>query len=82
MFIWTCSSSSSKPTEPTVPTEPPTVNNLTLATNEDTPTTFTMTGTDPGNFALTFSIATQPQHGTLTTSGSSGTYTPKANYNG
>ena len=82
MLIWTCSSSSSKPTEPTVPTQPPTVNNLTLTTNEDTPTTFTMTGTDPGNFALTFSIATQPQHGTLTTSGSSGTYTPKANYNG
>ena len=81
-FIWTCSSSSSKPTEPTVPTQPPTVNNLTLTTNEDTPTTFTMTGTDPGNFALTFSIATQPQHGTLSTSGSSGTYTPKANYNG
>jgi len=81
-FIWTCSSSSSKPTEPTVPTQPPTVNNLTLTTSEDTPTTFTMTGTDPGNFALTFSIATQPQHGTLTTSGSSGTYTPKANYNG
>ena len=81
-FIWTCSSSSSKPTEPTVPTQPPTVNNLTLTTNEDTPTTFTMTGTDPGNFALTFSIATQPQHGTLTTSGSSGTYTPKSNYNG
>ena len=82
IFIWTCSSSSSKPTEPTVPTQPPTVNNLTLTTNEDTPTTFTMTGTDPGNFALTFSIATQPQHGTLSTSGSSGTYTPKANYNG
>jgi len=82
VLIWTCSSSSSKPTEPTVPTQPPTVNNLTLTTNEDTPTTFTMTGTDPGNFALTFSIATQPQHGTLTTSGSSGTYTPKANYNG
>ena len=82
VLIWTCSSSSSKPTEPTVPTQPPTVNNLTLTTNEDTPTTFTMTGTDPGNFALTFSIATQPQHGTLTTSGSSGTYTPNANYNG
>ena len=82
IFIWTCSSSSSKPTEPTVPTQPPTVNNLTLTTNEDTPTTFTMTGTDPGNFALTFSIATQPQHGTLSTSGSSGTYTPNANYNG
>ncbi len=82
IFIWTCSSSSSKPTEPTVPTQPPTVNNITLSTNEDTPTTFTMTGTDPGNFALTFSIATQPQNGTLITSGSSGTYTPNANYNG
>ncbi len=94
VLIWTCSSSSSKPTEPTVPTQPPTVNNLTpapqpptvnnlsITTNEDTPTTFTMTGTDPEGAALTFSISTQPQNGTVTASGAAGTYTPNENFNG
>ena len=41
-----------------------------------------MTGTDPEGAALTFSIATQPQHGAVSTSGVAGTYTPNANYNG
>jgi len=83
LFLYTCGGGGGKKaTGPVVPTQPPTVNNLTLTTNEDTPTTFTMTGTDPGGFALTFSIATDPQHGTLTTSGAAGTYTPNANYNG
>ena len=84
LFILTCSSGGGKksPTEPVVPTQPPTVNNLSITTNEDTPTVFTMTGTDPGNYALTFSIATQPQNGVLTVSGAAGTYTPKENFNG
>jgi hypothetical protein len=34
------------------------------------------------NLALSFSISTQPQHGTVVISGGSGTYTPNANYNG
>jgi hypothetical protein len=83
LFLWTCGGGGAKKaTGPVVPTQPPTVNNLTITTNEDTPATFTMSGTDPGSFSLTFSIATDPQHGTLSMSGAAGTYTPTANYNG
>ena len=83
LFLWTCGGGGGKKaTGPVVPTQPPTVNNLTITTNEDTPATFTMSGTDPGSFSLTFSIATDPQHGTLSMSGAAGTYTPTANYNG
>ena len=62
IFIWTCSSS---PTKSEPAPQPPTVNNLSITTNEDTPTTFTMTGADPEGAALTFSISTQPQYGTV-----------------
>jgi len=78
VFIWTCSS----PTKSEPAPQPPTVNNLSITTNEDTPATFTMTGTDPEGAALTFSISTQPQNGTVTASGSSGIYTPNENFNG
>jgi len=78
VMIWTCSS----PTKSEPAPQPPTVNNLSITTNEDTPTTFTMTGTDPEGAALTFSISTQPQNGTVTASGAAGTYTPNENFNG
>jgi hypothetical protein len=77
-LIWTCSS----PTKSEPAPQPPTVNNLSITTNEDTPTTFTMTGTDPEGAALTFSISTQPQNGTVIASGAAGTYTPNENFNG
>jgi len=79
LFFWTCSSS---PTKSEPAPQPPTVNNLSISTNEDTPTTFTMTGTDPEGAALTFSIVSQPQHGSVSTSGNAGTYTPNTNFNG
>ena len=79
LFIWTCSSS---PTKSEPAPQAPTVNNLTITTNEDTPATFTMTGTDPEGAALTFSVSTQPQNGTVTASGAAGTYTPNENFNG
>ena len=78
IFIWTCSS----PTKSEPAPQPPTVNNLSITTNEDTPTTFTMTGADPEGAALTFSISTQPQNGTVTASGAAGTYTPNENFYG
>mgnify|MGYP001166646376 FL=1 len=78
VMIWTCSS----PTKSEPAPQPPTVNNLSITTNEDTPTTFTMTGADPEGAALTFSISTQPQNGTVTASGAAGTYTPNENFNG
>ncbi len=77
-MIWTCSS----PTKSEPAPQPPTVNNLSITTNEDTPTTFTMTGSDPEGAALTFSVSTQPQNGTVTASGAAGTYTPNENFNG
>ena len=78
IFIWTCSS----PTKSEPAPQPPTVNNLSITTNEDIPTTFTMTGTDPEGAALTFSISTLPQNGVVTSSGAAGTYTPNENFNG
>ena len=39
-------------------------------------------GTDPLSQALSYSVSTQPQHGTISISGGAGTYTPTANYNG
>jgi len=78
VLIWTCSS----PTKSEPAPQPPTVNNLSITTNEDTPTTFTMTGSDPEGAALTFSISTQPQNGIVTASGAAGTYTPNENFNG
>ncbi len=78
LLFWTCSS----PTKSEPAPLPPTVNNLSISTNEDTPTTFTMTGTDPEGAALTFSIVSQPQHGLVSTSGNAGTYTPNTNFNG
>jgi len=79
LFIWTCSSS---PTKSEPAPQAPTVNNLSITTNEDTPATFTMTGTDLEGAALTFSVSTQPQNGTVTASGAAGTYTPNENFNG
>ena len=79
LFVFTCSSS---PTKSEPAPQAPTVNNLSITTNEDTPATFTMTGTDPEGVALTFSVSTQPQNGTVTASGAAGTYTPNENFNG
>ena len=78
VFICTCSS----PTKSEPAPQPPTVNNLSITTNEDTPTTFTMSGTDPEGAALTFSVSTQPQNGTVSASGAAGTYIPNENFNG
>jgi uncharacterized protein (TIGR03437 family) len=60
----------------------PIANNQTVLLNEDTPTTITLTGTDPENQPLTFSIVQPPAHGTLTGTAPNLTYTPVANYNG
>ena len=81
LFLWTCGGGGSSPTEPELP-QLPTVQNINLTGIEDTPKVFTFVGTDPLNLALSFSISTQPQHGTVVISGGSGTYTPNANYNG
>ena len=44
---------------------PPTADPQSVTTAEDTPKLITLTGSDPDNDPLTFSIVDQPQHGTL-----------------
>lgn len=60
----------------------PTLTVAAQTTNEDTAKTFTVTGTDPENGALTYTAGTAA-HGTVAV-GANGslTYTPAANYNG
>tara|TARA_B100000575_G_scaffold159017_1_gene127048 strand:- start:130 stop:2184 length:2055 start_codon:yes stop_codon:yes gene_type:complete len=67
---------------PTESDKPPTVDDITIITKEDVPATFTMTGNDPEGKAITFTVSKNPEHGTVTTSGAAGTYTPKLNFNG
>jgi aspartate 1-decarboxylase len=77
-FLWTCGGGSTEPEPPQLPT----VSNIEVTTLEDTAKTFALTGTDPNNLVLTYSISTQPQHGTISISGGAATYTPNANYHG
>jgi hypothetical protein len=60
----------------------PTADAASLTTVEDTARTFTLTGTDPENGVLTFTITTAPQHGTLTGTAPNVTYVPAPNYFG
>jgi hypothetical protein len=82
LFLITCGGGggggSTGPTQPQLPT----VQNIAFTTPEDIPKTFAFMGSEPQNYALTYSISTQPQHGTVSVSGGAATYTPNANYNG
>src|SRR5438067_4028505 len=62
--------------------DPPVANAQSVTTAEDTAEAITLTGSDVDGDALTFTIATQPAHGTLTGTAPNLTYTPAANYNG
>src|SRR5262249_57961990 len=53
-----------------------------VVTDEDTPKAIALTATDADGSALTFEIAAQPAHGTLSGTAPNVTYTPAANYNG
>ncbi|MEQ9901464.1 retention module-containing protein, partial [Pectobacterium punjabense] len=55
-----------------------------IATDEDTPVSGTIVATDVDGDTLSYSVSTQPQHGTLTLDGATGqyTYTPAQDYNG
>jgi len=62
---------------------PPIANDQTVSVIKDTPTPMNLTATDPANDTLTYSIVTQPSHGTISTgTGASRTYTPDAGYVG
>jgi hypothetical protein len=52
------------------------------ATEEDTPVSVELVGLDPDSTDLTYSVVTQPEHGTLSGSGPERTYTPDADWHG
>ena len=60
----------------------PTANTQSVSTTEDTPKAIVLTGTDPELASLTFSIVTNPSHGSLTGTVPNLTYTPALNYHG
>jgi hypothetical protein len=62
----------------------PSVPNRSFTVAEDTAFSATLTGTDPENDPLTFSIVSPPTNGTVNLDSQTGefTYTPNANYNG
>ncbi|HEY7512239.1 MAG TPA: Ig-like domain-containing protein, partial [Vicinamibacteria bacterium] len=53
-----------------------------VTTNEDTPVGITLVAADVDGDALAYSVVTSPQHGTLSGTGPSLTYTPAADYHG
>lgn len=64
---------------------PPIATNQNISTNEDTPLPIALRATDANGDPLTFSIVSQPSHGSLSpaSSGSGNfTYTPYLNYRG
>lgn len=60
----------------------PVVADATLATTMNRGASFTLTGTDIDSAALTFAIATQPAHGTISGTSPTFTYTPDTGYFG
>lgn len=61
---------------------PPVVQNISLTTDEDSQVQTTLTGTDADNDPLTFSIVSDPQHGSISLVGNQLTYSPTVNYFG
>ena len=60
----------------------PTVNDMALSTAEESALSLTLQGSDADGDNLSYTIVTQPQHGTLSGTAPDLTYTPHANYNG
>jgi Tol biopolymer transport system component len=62
--------------------DPPVAAASQRSLNEDTPLSLTLQATDADGDSLTFAIQDPPQHGTVTGTPPSVTYTPAADYNG
>ena len=64
--------------------EPPVASNISLQGSEDTLLSGQLEASNPEGTALTFTVVSQPAHGTVIVEGNSGsfTYTPAANYSG
>jgi hypothetical protein len=62
--------------------DPPTANDDSVTTQEDTLVSITLAGCDPDGDVLSYSVVKDPSHGSLSGTGPNLTYTPNANYNG
>lgn len=62
--------------------DPPIANSINVTTLEDTPVSTVLAGLDPDGNKLTYSIVTNPSHGSLSGTEPNITYTPNANFNG
>lgn len=60
----------------------PVANDQTVTTTEDTAMDITLTATDVESDPLTYTVLTQPAHGTLAGTAPNLTYTPDLNFNG
>jgi hypothetical protein len=60
----------------------PAANGQSVATAEDTALAITLTGSDPDNDPLTYTVTAAPAYGALSGTSPNLTYTPSANYNG
>lgn len=60
----------------------PVADDLTVSTNKDTSVALTLTGSDEEASALTFSVVTEPEHGTLSGGTPNLSYSPNANFIG
>ena len=67
---------------PTPTNRAPSAQAQAVSTEEDTPVTFTLSGSDPDGDDLSYAIVDEPDHGTLSGDAPSLTYTPDENYNG
>jgi endonuclease I len=88
-FTFTASDASSTSVAKTVSVavtpvnDAPTATATTSTTAEDTATTFALAGTDPDGDTLTYAVAAQPSHGSVSiTAAGEATYTPAAQYSG
>ena len=62
--------------------QPPEAEDQSVTTDEDTPKEVTLGATDADGDNLTYEVVDSPQHGSLSGTGTSRTYTPANNYNG
>ena len=87
-FTYTASdaASTSAPAKVTIDVTPqndgPAAVAATFTLNEDATISINLAGLDPDGDAITYQIASQPSHGTLTGVAPTLTYTPAGNYNG
>jgi uncharacterized repeat protein (TIGR02543 family) len=65
-----------------VSNQPPVAIAQSVTTAEDTAKAITLTGSDPEGSNLTYTVVSNPAHGTLSGTAPNVTYTPDANYNG